>query len=295
MIRSLCITVLLVLGTWNQIYADSDEWRTTAEPAAISAADMQAIGSAVCGNGGFEETEGGLICSICPEFTGNAGSNSGLEIGQPFRGRFSGAKAGEEWIVDTEGCEAHFAGFGGAILLGQAKSKPLPGSPAAVLGSKLTVAATNKPLSFIYYKPGFRLNDCLIFGGKDKRSLLVCNEADMAQGEVIGHISAMEISRRDITRWRLLRWYDNAASNMSKIISVVPTEMREVQLKDGQKSLQITLTIAENNLDNKDKSPEETKKEVTLVYLRKSQRLFATPETQQLLGEINLLTGKMLD
>ena len=117
----------------------------------------------------------------------------------------------------------------------------------------------------------------------------------MAQGEVIGHISAMEISRRDITRWRLLRWYDNSASDMARMISVVPTDMRQVQLKDGEQSLQITLAIAENSADSKVKSPKTTEKNVTLVYLRKSQRLFATPETQQLLGEINLLTGQMLD
>ncbi|MCP5445686.1 MAG: hypothetical protein H6964_01660 [Chromatiaceae bacterium] len=295
MIRSLSIMAALVLGAWNQVHADANEWRTTLEPAAITAYEMQAIGNAVCGDGGFEETENGLSCTICPEFTGNAGSNSGLEIGHPFRGRFSGAKAGQEWIVDTEGCEAHFAGFGGALLLEQTISRPLPGSPAAVLSSKPATAPTNSPLSLIYYKPGFRLNDCLIFGGKDERSLLVCNEADMAQGEVIGHISAMEISRRDITRWRLLRWYDNSASDMARMISVVPTDMRQVQLKDGEQSLQITLAIAENSADSKVKSPKTTEKNVTLVYLRKSQRLFATPETQQLLGEINLLTGQMLD
>ncbi|MCB1750166.1 MAG: hypothetical protein KDI74_00495 [Gammaproteobacteria bacterium] len=295
MIRSLSTIVLFVFGTWSHIHADSDDWRITAQQPAMSAADMQAIGSAVCGDGGFEKRAGGLICSTCPAFTGNAGADSGFEVGPPIRGRFTGAGSGEEWIVDTAGCEAHFAGFGGAILLAKAQPAPLPGSAAAVPGSKPIAKHPDQPLSLIYYKPGFRLNDCLVFNGRGPRSLLVCSEADMAQGEVIGHISAMEISKREITRWRLLRWYDNSAAHTNEIISVIPTEMRQGRLADGRQGLYITMTVLETTRSSMEKASAPPEKAVTLKYQLKNRRLFATPETQQLLGEINLLTGKMLD
>ena len=295
MIRLVTVFICLTLGTWGAVHADSSDWRTSPEQPSMSASDMQAVGRAVCGDGEFNESEGSLICGRCPEFTGNAGADSGLEIGPPLRGHFSGSGSGEEWIVDTEGCEAHFAGFGGAIFLVKADPKPLPGSPSAVLGFRPGATPSDTPLSLIWYKARFRLNDCLILDGDGARSLLVCNEADMAQGEVIGHISALEVSKRDITRWRLLRWYDNSAANTNMIVSVVPTEMRQVRFDNGQKALHITMAIVETSRDKVEKEPGSLAKTVTLTFLRKGQRLFASTESQQLLGEINLLTGKMLD
>lgn len=252
---------------------------------------MQLIGNAVCGEGGYSYTDEGLECDKCPEFTGSAGADSGLILAYPLRGHFSGAEKSEEWIIDTDGCEAHFAGFGGAMLLARPADEQATASPASI-GSEETSSAA---LSLIYYKPGFRLDDCLVMETEENHSLLICNEADMAQGEVIGHISVMEITRRDITRWRLLRWYDNSTAYMKSIVAVVPVAMRQLPSEEGQK-LEITMTIMETTREAKEiHEAAPSVKTVRLEFQRKGHRLFATPESQQIIGEINQLTGKMLD
>ena len=295
MYKALCISGALVFGVWEYPFADSTDSRVTAAPPTMSATDKHRIGRIVCGEGRFELTTDGLRCSSCPDFTGNAGSDEGMKIAHILHGRFTGARAEGEWILDTEGCEAHLTSFGGSILLGPASARSIPGSPALALGSSLASKPVDRPLSFIFYRPGFRLNDCLIFGKKKTRALLVCNEADMAQGEVFGHISAMEISKRGITRWRLLRWYDNSTGNMADIVSVVPTRMKAVQLDSGPQQLRITVKITGAVQKNPENSPVPPEKSINLKFQRKGQRLFATPDTQRLLGETNLLTGKMLD
>lgn len=124
----------------------------------------------------------------------------------------------------------------------------------------------------VFYKPGFCLNDCVVFAGDNARSLLVCNEADVAQGEVIGHISVMEVSRRGISRWRLLCWYDNAGSDMSQIVSVVPTGMRRLELDDGLARLQVKLKIVEGNREAYEKGSVTPERAINLVFQRKGQR-----------------------
>ena len=287
---------MLLFGSGLLAIADMDEWRLTEAPPPISQADRSLIGRTVCGAGQFEMTEAGVRCKVCPKFTGNAGSDEGLEIGLMSRGRFTAAGAEGEWLLDTDGCEAHYTSFGGAILLSPAAPKTLGlGMPALSLGSSLTSKAVEEPLTQVFYKPGFRLNDCLTWGGDDSRSLLVCNEADMAQGEVIGHISSMEISRRGITRWRLLRWYDNAGSDLPQIVSVVPSGMRRIELEDGQPGLQIKVKILETSREDFEKETAPAPESVSLIFQRKGQRFFATKKTQGHLQAISILTRKMLE
>ena len=104
-----------------------------------------------------------------------------------------------------------------------------------------------------------------------------------------------EISEQDITRWRLLRWYDNSAANTNMIVSVVPTEMRQVRFDNGRKRC-----AYDGNCRNKPgqgwkKEPGSLAKTVTLTFLRKGQRLFASTESPTKLWGDKSLTGKMLD
>ena len=291
----LCTIVLLAL--YGLVSAEESDWRLTPRPPALSEANQDLIGRTVCGEDGFELDEGVLRCNLCPDFTGNPGSREGLEIGSVIQGRFSGRgpEVGTEWLLDTDGCESHNESFGGVILLG-----PIPTESSDRAGTGIPSVATtdrlsDKPIRLIFYKAGFRVNDCLVFVGEKGRNLLVCNEADMAQGEVIGHISLMEISRRGINRWRLLRWYDNSGSDMQEVVSVVPTEMRAQTAKSGATLLQIRMSILEVTRERYDQAPEPQGKIITLEFQRTGQRFYPTRQTQASLGEIGVLTRKMLD
>jgi hypothetical protein len=289
----LVCAVLLLYGGSNPLSAEQNDWRLTPPPSGLSAAEQDLIGRTVCGEDGFEVEEGVLRCNICPEFTGNPGSREGLELGSPIKGRFYAA--GPEWLLDTDGCESHNESFGGAILLG-----PVPAAASAAANAQASPAPTagrslGNPPKLIFYKAGFRVNDCLVFEGERHRNLLVCNESDMAQGEVIGHISLMEISRRGINRWRLLRWYDNSGSDMQEVLSVVPTDMRAQTTSSGGQLLQIHLNVLETTRERYDQSPEPQGETVTLEFRRTGQRFYPTRQTQGRLTRIGVLINKMLN
>ncbi len=261
----------------------------------VADADKSLIGRLVCGEGQFDITEKGARCRACPGFTSGAGSDEGLEIGRMLRGRFTAAAAEGEWILDTDGCEAHFTGFGGAMLLSSALRKPVAATPEAALGYRLIARPSPGSLTLAWYRPGFRLNDCLLFDGEKRRAQLVCNEVGMAQGEAVGHISAMEISRRGINRWRLLRWYDNSGTSQEQVVSVVPTPMRRVEMKDGLAGLQIQVNVLETTRELYEAEPETAGNPVTLEFKRKGQRFFATKQTQEQVERIGRLTRKKLE
>jgi hypothetical protein len=117
----------------------------------------------------------------------------------------------------------------------------------------------------------------------------------MAQGEVIGHVSAMEISRRGITRWRLFRWYDNSSTELTEVLSVIPTGIRRMELDTGKPGLQIELKIVATGRDAYEKAPEAPGRTVNLLFRRQGQRFFATEKTQTRLNEIGDLTRKVLE
>ena len=98
-----------------------------------------------------------------------------------------------------------------------------------------------------------------------------------------------------INRWRLLRWYDNTGSDVSQIVSVVPTGMHRLDLDDGQPGLQIKLKVLEANRQGLDKMLNSSSETFNLIYRRKGRRFFATAKTQGHLERIGALVKKMLD
>ncbi len=280
---------------WTDAFAETSDWRINAPAPEPSEEQRKQLGQLVCGNGGFELLEGKIRCKLCPKYTGNADSAEGLTVVSALRGRFTSKGLENEWILDTEGCEAHYSSFGGVILLSHIAPKTFPSMPSVGLGSSLAAKPAGGALALTFYKPGFRVSDCMPWVGKDERILLVCNEADLAQGEVIGHLSSMEISRRGISRWRLLRWYDNTAGDALQVISVVPTGMRRMELDDGQSGLQVKLKMFETSRELLEKGLKPAAKQVSLLFQQKGQRFFATKKTQGQLKVISALTRKVLE
>ena len=246
----------------------------------ITAADRADIGRAICGKPGFEITDEGVHCRACPDYTGGASDPDGMDIDSLIRGRFSGA-ASHEILLDTSGCEAHFSNFGGMILLRETTGAD----------TQTGAGPERKTLDFVYYRPGYRLNDCTVFDGAETRALLACNEFWMGQGEVTGHVSIMEVSGRDIVRWRLFRWYDNTATDDEVIISVVPQLMRKRQAHNGEpEALQVELDLLHTSRGEFERRSAPKPERMSLVFLRKGQRFFADEVTRARLGELSEFT-----
>lgn len=271
---------VLFLCVWDTGLAETSEWRIAQQSAPVAERQLREFGRQVCGEPGYELVDSGLRCKRCPPFTGESDSDEGLAIVAFNRGRFTGAGPRDEWLLDTQGCEAHFENFGGAMLLGA----PETGSP--------TPAA---PLEVVYYRPGYRLNDCVPFDNGEAHTLLVCNEYDITQGEIVGFISAMEVTRRDITRWRLLRWYDNTGTEMARVVSIAPQLMERAKLDGGEVGLRIQLRLVDTDRAGYERASEPQGKTIDLLFQRQGQRFFATRETQSRLSAIGELSRALLD
>ena len=253
--------------------------------------DRLKAGQFVCGKSGFDITDKGVHCHVCPEFSGQSGGSEGMDIDFLIRGNFTGVES-KDVLLNTLGCEAHYDNFGGMILLSEISNDKK--------STLLVVSPDNKKddgnLKFQYYFPGYRLDDCLVFDEKHSRSLLVCNEYWSGQGDVIGHVSAIEVSSRAVTRWRLFRWYDNTASDAKQPISFAPEKMyKSFSPESDNETLVVEL--------NKIKAPEEyinlrkkyKSNKIKLNFIRDGQRFFSDEETQDVLGSFNYLTREILD
>lgn len=262
----------------QNILADDDGWGISGGSARIPAADLKRIGLAICGQGKYRIDDDAVTCRICPDYTGNAGDVSDMTISARHIGHFSSARGPSEWLLDTDGCEPHYADFGGAILLADHQSK--------------TAA---EGLELLFYQPGYRVGDCLIWPTRDSPSMLVCNEVSTAQGESVGHISMMDMDRRGISRWRLFRWFDNSGSIQSDIVSITPHSMTRVTLNNGQPALRIEMRKLIISREAFDKEPEPTGQPVTLDFQLRGRRFFATEATQRVIEELSVLIRRMLE
>jgi len=249
--------------------AAADDFRATGPVPALTEEERELIGKAVCGEGDYENKDSGVRCFDCPKFTGRAGSNEGLEISHLIRGRFTG-KQTEELLLDLDGCEAHSSSYGGALLL---------------------VSATDTPsYKQVYYKPGFRLNDRLKLDAGKEGNVLVCNESDIAQGEVFGQVSLVEVSDKEISRKRLFRWYDNRAAGGPRVVHAVPEKIEVISPpKKEPARVQVTLRTREISRAALDKGEPGAEKVESLLFEQKGKQLAADKKTQQILARIDAL------
>lgn len=284
--KNLVYLVLLLFGLNTTYVQAADETLTEAiEP--FTKQERLKIGQAVCEDSKINLTEEGLSCRSCPSYTGQPDDPTGLHIEKLIRGQFT-RTGSNEILIDTSGCEAHFANFGGAILL----RKPPLGLPANATGKQ----PDKNAFELQYYSPGYRLNDCLAFEKQGLQTVLVCNEFWQGQGEMIGHVSVMEISSRSITRWRLFRWYDNTSADSEQVISIVPEQISKLSLRNGkQDALKVTLKLIQTSRQAYEKNTDDKPALITLMFVREGQRFFADDDTRARLGEISTLTRNISD
>ncbi len=275
---ALCLTLI------SSVAADS---LLTEPMEKLTIKERTKIGHAICEDSKFTLTENSLNCLTCPSYTGQPGDNGGLLVENIIRSNFTSTDS-DELLLDTRGCEAHYTNFGGAILLRNIRAGLSTTSPSK--------KANDKVLEFQFYRPGFRLNDCLSLEQPGKRTQLVCNEHWMGQGEVIGHISAIEILNQAITRWRLFRWYDNSSTESSRVISVLPEEMNKSGIPGKkQQTIDITVSIVDTPRPLYETSPGASRTKEKLRFIQEGERFIADEATRTLLGKISSLTRNETD
>jgi hypothetical protein len=271
------LAVLMGLAV-TSINAANDGWNVGEVKNNIPAEELSRIGLAVCTDGLFEISDGAVVCSTCPGYTGNAGDQAEMSINVRHVGHFSSGHGPKEWLLDTDGCEPHYVDFGGAILLRESETN-----------------ASTTPLNMLFYRPGFRVSDCLNWETKDSPALLVCNEVSTAQGESVGHISMLDIDQKSISRWRLLRWYDNSGGIQPDIVAIIPQSMKKVKLANGQPALRIELIKRVTSRESFERNPELMWQSSTLDFKLRGRRFFATEPTQHIIGEVSVLLRGLLE
>jgi hypothetical protein len=239
-------------------------------------ADAAAMAAAICGKDAFRVDDEGIHCERCPAFTGDPDGRPGLDIGHVQLGHFSGS-SDDEAILDTSGCEAHYENFGGAILLRRQSSGVAP-------------AASHYEVEF--YAAGYRLDDCVNFEDSAHRNLLACNEQWVAQGENVGFVSIIEVNAQTFVRWRLFQWYDNSATLVDPVLSIMPVMMQAVSDDKGRQALEVGMRRVEGSREAFDANKLKVDN-FTLRFEREGQRFFADAPTRHILGEINSLTHVM--
>lgn len=269
-------SILFLLFVTSAALSEDDQRRIGTAPLELTQAESQSIGRLLCGTGHYRTDKRGINCSLCPEFTSNAGESEELTLNEAMRSRPD--DDGVELVLfDTDGCEPHFQEFGGALLL-QRNAVP-----------------AGQPWVMQLYSPGFRLNDCIILPRRGKSELLVCNEESLAQGEIVGGISLIQVSSDDITRWRLLRWYDNSGAESQEIMRIVPVAAKVIEDRKAGTILQLDMELTETTRAHYETSPDKVDERVTLRFERAGNRLFPEPASKQVLMRLEKKLAKFLD
>jgi len=186
----------------------------------MDAAQREALGQTICGAPLQDLDEGGIGCEECPSYTAEPSQSEGLSINNLLSGHFTGAGV-SELLLDTDGCESHAEGFGGGLLLRR----------------------VGQDWRRLFYQSSVRLDDCLVFPGKD-RDRLVCNEHNAGQGTVLGTVSEMRVTPRSIERRPLLRWADNLSSASRDLISALPQAIEALDVDgDGRADLRVRMEL----------------------------------------------------
>ena len=271
-----CRSMVLALLACAAGTVFSDDRRIGEPPIPLSAAESRDVGERVCGPGNHRADADRIYCLTCPPFTGDAGDASGMVLSSPIRGRLLDGDS-EQLLFDTSGCEPHFEEFGGALLV------------------QKDATAAGSGVEMLLYRPGFRLDDCLRLRLSNRPTLLVCNEEFMAQGEIVGHLSEMQVSRKDITRWRLVRWYDNSGGESDRVLRIVPTRARAVDLGGGRQELRLELSFSDlprRAFEGAAAPPAQT---IGLRFERAGDRLFPDPASLSELSRLEDLMARYLD
>jgi hypothetical protein len=245
-------------------------------PIALSAAESQLIGEQLCGPGHFHADRHSIQCPTCPPFTGDAGDAEEWTLSSPLRIRLS-ADDRELLLFDTDGCEPHFQELGGALLL------------------RISTKRAGSRLERLFYRPGFRLDDCLRAPQAHQPTLLVCNEEFLAQGEITGHLSVMHVARSGITRWRLLRWYDNSGVDSQEVLRIVPTAATVIEDKDAGTLLQVDMDVTDIPRTRFESDPKVVTEHLIVRFERAGDRLIPDPVAKKTLKRLEKRMARFLD
>ena len=114
---------------------------------------------------------------------------------------------------------------------------------------------------------------------------------------MLGHVSVIEMTQKGFTRWRLLRWYDNAATETGKVVSVVPENIRFVSDGTGRGvALRVNVRVVQSGRKEYEKQGGDLKGELLrLLFQRQGERFFADETTREALAGTSALIREFLD
>jgi hypothetical protein len=211
--------------------------------------------------------DGVASCTVCPSYTSDADAAiSGLQIGNVIEGNFTRSNVAEV-LVDLDGCEPHARLGGGGVILER----------------------IGKGWRRVFYRAGFRPNQCIRFRTRDRVQALACNIVDASHGVQLGELSWIELKDGVFHSTRLLRWLDNIQSNPPRLLSVFPYNFMTADFNgDGRVDLRVKFRLRDERapqqydgmidaIDAGYELPEP--RTLQLLYLFDGTRLALAPES----------------
>lgn len=235
----------------------------------------------VCDQGQIKMHKGVGLCAVCPSYTTSAGEKGGFAITDLISGSFTAGNA-REVLLNMEGCESDADLRGGMVLLRHSGSG----------------------WSRIHYNKAYRLRDCLKYPLAGGKYALLCNQSMSGKDGEIGEVLWVKVMADSLQAERVVRWYDNAASNPRRLVTVFPSHFQRSDFNhDGQNDLHILFRIREEVIPEKyagaidaiDAGYElDAPRLRGLVYLFDGKTFTIDEDSIETFDEINVLLGKYL-
>lgn len=235
----------------------------------------------VCDQGAIKMHRGVGRCSTCPSYTTLAGEKSGFTVTGVITGPFS-IKNQQEVLLNLEGCESDADLRGGMVLLRKADSG----------------------WSRVAYTKGFRLRDCFKYEVADSHFALVCNQSVFTMDGEIGQVLWVTLTGDQFRAEPIVRWFDNAASNPRRLVTVFPSHFQRSDFNDdGHSDLHILFRTRDEYIPDRyagalsaidDGYKLGPPHMLGLVYLFDGEAFRLNEESMETLQEINALVNKYL-
>ena len=231
---------------------------------------------AICDAGTLTVRKGKVSCLRCPSYTDQTSEAGRLTLENIVTGVF--AKPGtSEVILNLSGCGLGQEAAGGIALLRN----------------------SNEGWTRVWYQPGNRLSDCILFRTFHNVLSLLCNRSVIIQGVELGELVWVTLDELDLKIKPQLSWHDNIQSNPRDLVVIYPSRLfRSDFNQDGRVDVQVTFRILEHRIppqysgaldaiNSKYRLPEAEK--LRIIYLFDGEKLEVLPKSKPDLDRLRKL------
>lgn len=180
----------------------------------------------VCDQGAVKMRKGVGRCAVCPSYTSAVGGKNGFTVTELISGSFTSGNQ-REVLLNMEGCESGADLGGGMVLLRHADSG----------------------WTRLYYQKGLRLRNCFKYQMQADNHELICNQSVFTRDGEMGQVLQVTLTEESLQAVPLVRWFDNAASNPRRLVTVFPSQFQRIDFnQDGNNDLHILFRIREETI-----------------------------------------------